>query len=112
MRRCAATNSGQRTTKTKRAKEKRKFYLPTPIYYTNGLPHIGHTYTTVVADTIRRYKRMNGYDVVMTTGTDEHGVNVERAAQKAGIPESEFVARMAEAWRSLWDELGVPADEF
>ena len=94
------------------AEAKPKFYLTTPIYYTNGLPHIGHTYTTVVADTIRRYKRMNGYDVVMTTGTDEHGVNVERAAQKAGIKESEFVARMAEAWRSLWDELDVPADEF
>jgi len=94
------------------AQAKPKFYLTTPIYYTNGLPHIGHTYTTVVADTIRRYKRMNGYDVVMTTGTDEHGVNVERAAQKAGIPESEFVAKMAEAWRSLWEELGVPADEF
>ena len=92
--------------------DKPKYYLTTPIYYTNGLPHIGHTYTTVVADTIRRYKRMNGYEVVMTTGTDEHGVNVERAAQKAGIPESEFVAKMAEAWRSLWDELGVPADEF
>ena len=60
-----------------------KFYLTTPIYYTNGLPHIGHTYTTVVADTIRRYKRMRGYEVVMTTGTDEHGVNVERAATKA-----------------------------
>jgi len=94
------------------AQAKPKFYLTTPIYYTNGLPHIGHTYTTVVADTIRRYKRMNGYEVVMTTGTDEHGVNVERAAQKAGIKESEFVAKMAEAWRSLWDELGVPADEF
>jgi methionyl-tRNA synthetase len=94
------------------AQTKPKFYLTTPIYYTNGLPHIGHTYTTVVADSIRRYKRMNGYEVVMTTGTDEHGVNVERAAQKAGIPESEFVARMADAWRSLWDELGVPADEF
>jgi methionyl-tRNA synthetase len=91
---------------------KRKFYLTTPIYYTNGLPHIGHTYTTVVADTVRRYKRMNGYEVVMTTGTDEHGVNVERAAQQAGIPESEFVAKMAETWRALWDELGVPADEF
>jgi methionyl-tRNA synthetase len=94
------------------ADAKPKFYLTTPIYYTNGLPHIGHTYTTVVADTIRRYKRMNGYEVVMTTGTDEHGVNVERAAQKAGVKESEFVAKMAEAWRSLWDELGVPADEF
>ncbi len=92
--------------------EKPKFYLTTPIYYTNGLPHIGHTYTTVVADAIRRYKRMRGYEVVMTTGTDEHGVNVERAAQKAGIPESEFVARMAAAWKALWDDLGIPADEF
>ena len=92
--------------------KKQKFYLTTPIYYTNGLPHIGHTYTTVVADVIRRYKRMRGYDVVMTTGTDEHGVNVERAAKKAGVPESEFVAKMADAWRALWDELGIPADEF
>jgi methionyl-tRNA synthetase len=91
---------------------KEKFYLTTPIYYTNGLPHIGHTYTTVVCDTVRRYKRMRGYDVVMTTGTDEHGVNVERAAKKAGIPESEFVANMAEAWRALWEELGIAADEF
>src|SRR5579864_2867360 len=94
------------------ANAKPKFYLTTPIYYTNGLPHIGHTYTTVVADTVRRFKRMQGYEVVMTTGTDEHGVNVERAAQKAGVAESEFVARMAEAWRGLWEELGVPADEF
>jgi len=91
---------------------KQKFYLTTPIYYTNGLPHIGHTYTTVVADVIRRYKRMRGYEVVMTTGTDEHGVNVERAAKKAGVPESEFVAKMADAWRALWDELGLPAEEF
>jgi methionyl-tRNA synthetase len=91
---------------------KQKFYLTTPIYYTNGLPHIGHTYTTVVADVIRRYKRMRGYEVVMTTGTDEHGVNVERAAKKSGVPESEFVAKMADAWRALWDELGIPADEF
>jgi len=92
--------------------EKPKFYLTTPIYYTNGLPHIGHVYTTIVADTIRRFKRMRGYDVVMTTGTDEHGVNVERAAKKAEIPESEFVARMADAWRSLWEELGIASDEF
>jgi methionyl-tRNA synthetase len=94
------------------AEPKEKFYITTPIYYTNGLPHIGHTYTTVVADVLRRYKKMRGYDVVMTTGTDEHGVNVERAAKKAGIPESEFVARMADAWRVLWDELGLTADEF
>jgi methionyl-tRNA synthetase len=94
------------------AEKKEKFYITTPIYYTNGLPHIGHTYTTIVADVLRRYKRMRGYEAVMTTGTDEHGVNVERAAQRAGIPESEFVARMADAWRALWDELGLTADEF
>ncbi len=91
---------------------KEKYYLTTPIYYTNGLPHIGHTYSTIVCDTIRRYKRMRGFDVVMTTGTDEHGVNVERSAKKAGIPESEFVAKMAAQWKALWDELGVQGDEF
>jgi methionyl-tRNA synthetase len=91
---------------------KPKYYLTTPIYYTNGLPHIGHTYSTIVCDTIRRFKRMRGYDVVMTTGTDEHGVNVERSAKKAGVPESEFVAKMAAEWRALWDELGVQGDEF
>ena len=91
---------------------KPKYYITTPIYYTNGLPHIGHTYSTIVCDTIRRYKRMRGYDVVMATGTDEHGVNVERSAKKAGVPESEFVAGMAAEWRSLWDELGVQGDVF
>ena len=92
--------------------EKPKFYLTTPIYYTNGLPHIGHTYSTIVCDAIRRYKRMLGYDVVMTTGTDEHGVNVERSAKKAGVPESEFVAKMAAEWRAIWDEFGIQGDEF
>src|ERR1700687_1514943 len=89
-----------------------KYYLTTPIYYTNGLPHIGHTYSTIVCDTIRRYKRMMGYDVVMTTGTDEHGVNVERSARKAGVAESEFVAKMAAEWRATWDEFGIQGDEF
>jgi methionyl-tRNA synthetase len=92
--------------------DKPKYYLTTPIYYTNGLPHIGHTYSTIVCDTVRRYKRMRGYDVVMTSGTDEHGVNVERAAKKAGLAESEFVAKMAVEWKALWDELGIPSDEF
>ncbi|PWT92819.1 MAG: methionine--tRNA ligase [Proteobacteria bacterium] len=92
--------------------ERPKYYLTTPIYYTNGLPHIGHTYSTIVCDTVRRYKRMRGYDVVMTTGTDEHGVNVERSAKKAEMSESEFVAKMAAEWRKLWDELGIQGDEF
>src|SRR5499427_11022102 len=102
----------RRAKQTNMSPGKPKFYLTTPIYYTNGLPHIGHTYTTVVADTIRRYKRMRGYEVVMTTGTDEHGVNVERAAKKAGISETEFVAKMAAEWRVLSDQLGLTADEF
>ncbi len=91
---------------------KPKFYLTTPIYYTNGLPHIGHTYSTIVCDAIRRYKRMLGYEVVLTTGTDEHGVNVERSAKKAGMPESEFVAKMAAEWKAIWDEFGIQGDEF
>jgi methionyl-tRNA synthetase len=90
----------------------KKYYLTTPIYYTNGLPHIGHTYSTIVCDAIRRYKRMLGYEVILTTGTDEHGVNVERSAKKAGMPESEFVAKMAGEWKALWDELGLQGDEF
>src|SRR5262249_14716811 len=101
----------QRSTKNSMP-DKPKYYLTTPIYYTNGLPHIGHVYTTIVCDTVRRFKRMKGFDVVMTTGTDEHGGKVERAAQKAGIPESEFVAGMAETWKALWEELDIAADEF
>jgi methionyl-tRNA synthetase len=92
--------------------DKPKYYLTTPIYYTNGLPHIGHTYSTIVCDTIRRYKKMRGYDAIMTTGTDEHGVNVERSAKKAGVSETEFVAKMAAEWKALWDELGIQGDEF
>ena len=56
-----------------------KYYLTTPIYYVNAAPHIGHAYTTLAADTIKRLKRMQGFEVILATGTDEHGVNVERA---------------------------------
>ena len=95
---------------TPRAKP--KYYLTTPLYYTNGMPHIGHTYSTIVADVIRRYKRMRGFDVFMTTGADEHGVNVERSAQKAGKSPQEFSTEIAVQWRQLWDDLGIPGDEF
>ncbi len=95
---------------TPRAKP--KYYLTTPLYYTNGMPHIGHTYSTIVADVIRRYKRMRGFDAFMTTGADEHGVNVERSAQKAGKSPQEFSTEIAVQWRQLWDDLGIPGDEF
>ena len=62
--------------------DKPKFYLTTPIYYANSRPHVGSAYTTIVCDVIARYKRMCGYDVAYLTGTDEHGVNIERAAEK------------------------------
>jgi methionyl-tRNA synthetase len=93
-------------------RDKSKYYLTTPIYYTNGLPHIGHTYSTIVCDTIRRYKRMRGYDVVMTTGTDEHGINVERSAAKAGRSPQDFVDEMAAEWRRTWEDFGIQGDEF
>jgi methionyl-tRNA synthetase len=95
---------------TPRAKP--KYYLTTPLYYTNGMPHIGHTYSTIVADTIRRYKRMRGFDVCMTTGADEHGVNVERSAQKAGKSPQQYSTEIAVQWKQLWDDLGIPGDEF
>ena len=63
---------------------KPKYYLTTPIYYANSRPHVGSAYTTIVCDVIARYKRMCGYDVAYLTGTDEHGVNIERAAEKQG----------------------------
>jgi methionyl-tRNA synthetase len=94
------------------SRAKPKYYLTTPLYYTNGLPHIGHTYSTIVADVIRRYKRMRGFDVVMTTGADEHGVNVERSAKKAGKTPQEFSTAIAAQWKKLWDDLDIAGEEF
>jgi methionyl-tRNA synthetase len=91
---------------------KPKFYITTPIYYVNARPHLGHTYTTVVADTISRYKRMCGYDVVLLTGTDEHGQKVERAAKAAHTTPLEFADRISAEYRALWQELDLPVDRF
>ncbi|HLJ18098.1 MAG TPA: methionine--tRNA ligase, partial [Bryobacteraceae bacterium] len=89
-----------------------KYYLTTPIYYTNGAPHIGHAYATMACDTVRRFKRLQGYEVVLTTGTDEHGVNVERSAKAAGKNPKEFVDTIVKEWRRHWDELKIQGDEF
>ncbi|MDP9171043.1 MAG: methionine--tRNA ligase, partial [Acidobacteriota bacterium] len=89
-----------------------KYYLTTPIYYVNAAPHIGHTYTTLAADTIKRLKRMQGYDVVLTTGTDEHGQKVERSAQAAGMTPEEFTAIVSNEYRALWDRIGIQYDHF
>lgn len=91
---------------------KPKFYITTPIYYVNARPHLGHTYTTIVADTIARYKRMRGYDVLLLTGTDEHGQKVERSAKAAGIAPQLFVDQISSEYRRLWDELGLQVNRF
>jgi methionyl-tRNA synthetase len=87
-----------------------KYYLTTPIYYVNAAPHIGHAYTTIVADTIKRLKRMQGYDVVLTTGTDEHGQKIERAAKAVGKSEQEFIDVIANEFREQWKTLNLSID--
>jgi methionyl-tRNA synthetase len=89
-----------------------KFYLTTPIYYVNDLPHIGHIYTTVVADVVARYKRLAGYEVYFLTGTDEHGQNVERAAQRQGIPPKQLADQVVGRYHELWQTLGITHDDF
>ena len=89
-----------------------KYYLTTPIYYVNATPHIGHAYTTLVADTVKRFRRMLGDEVYLTTGTDEHGTNVERSARRAGWEPKQFADRVSTAFRREWDELGFEYDFF
>jgi methionyl-tRNA synthetase len=91
---------------------KKKYYLTTPIYYVNAAPHIGHAYTTIVADAIRRFKRMQGYEAVLTTGTDEHGQKVERAATAAGKSPKEFTDVISDEFRRQWKTLGLAIDRF
>ena len=92
--------------------DKPKYYLTTPIYYANSRPHVGSAYTTIVCDVIARYKRMCGYDVAYLTGTDEHGVNIERAAEKLGITPQELVDRNQQIFRDLWKLLGIEYTDF
>lgn len=89
-----------------------RFYITTPIYYINAEPHLGHAYTTMVADAIARSRRLMGDDVFFLTGTDEHGQKVERAAQKAGIDTPEFADRTAAKYRELFAALNISNDDF
>ena len=91
---------------------KPKYYLTTPIYYANSRPHVGSAYTTIVCDVIARYKRMCGFDVAYLTGTDEHGVNIERAAEKLGISPADLVDRNQQIFRDLWKLLGISYTDF
>src|SRR5215471_9187898 len=87
-----------------------KYYLTTPLYYVNAAPHIGHTYCTMAAETIARFKRMQGYDAIMFTGTDEHGQKVERSAQAAGKTPEEFTDTISAEFRAQWERLNIRVD--
>ena len=89
-----------------------KFYLTTPLYYVNAAPHLGHAYSTIAADTIRRYRKMRGYDAFLLTGTDEHGQKVERAARTAGVSPQEFTDQVSSLFREQWRHLNVEFDSF
>ena len=81
---------------------KKTFYISTPIYYVNGLPHKGHSYTTIAADCLSRHKRSRGYDVFFLTGTDEHGQKVLKVAQEKGLTPIEFADSMIPYFKEAW----------
>ncbi len=90
----------------------KKFYLTTPIYYVNARPHIGHAYSTIVADVIARRHRLLGEDVFFLTGTDEHGQKIERSAAAAGIPPQQFADQVSKTFSDLWKRMGITNDDF
>ncbi len=89
-----------------------RFYITTPIYYVNDHPHIGHIYTTLVADTVARYRRSKGDEVYFLTGTDEHGQNIERAAEKRGIAPLQLADEVVSRYHSLWQDFSISHDDF
>lgn len=88
------------------------FYVTTPIYYVNDVPHIGHAYTTIAADVLARYKRMSGQKVFFLTGTDEHGLKVEKAAQETGETPIALADRVVRRFQMLWQKLNISNDDF
>ncbi|MDD7045247.1 MAG: methionine--tRNA ligase [Peptoniphilaceae bacterium] len=92
--------------------KKEPYYITTPIYYPNSNLHIGNTYTSVIADVLKRYKNLQGYDAFLTTGTDEHGQKIMRTAQAAGKTPQEFVDKIADETKALWEKLEIDYDRF
>lgn len=92
--------------------EKKNFYLTTPIYYPNSNLHLGHTYTTIVADVLKKYKQAQGFDVFFTTGTDEHGQKLQESAIKAGKAPLEYIDPIVESAKELWRTLDIDFDAF
>ena len=92
--------------------EKEKFYITTPIYYPSGNPHIGHCYTTVACDSIARYRRLQGRDVMFLTGTDEHGLKIEQKAAEEGVTPKQYVDKVVEKFKSLWQYMNISYDRY
>ncbi|MBA2176980.1 methionine--tRNA ligase [Halobacillus locisalis] len=92
--------------------EKNTFYITTPIYYPSGNLHIGHAYTTVAGDAMARYKRLQGYEVMYLTGTDEHGQKIQRKAEEKGVKPQEYVDEIVSGINQLWDKLDISYDDF
>jgi methionyl-tRNA synthetase len=88
------------------------FYITTPIYYPNDVPHIGHAYTSVAADLVARYHRLRGEEVLHLTGTDEHGLKLQRAAEAAGVDPQTWVDEMAPRWKDVWAKLDIAYDDY
>ncbi len=94
------------------SEQKEKFYITTPIYYPSGNPHIGHCYTTVACDSIARYKRLQGKDVMFLTGTDEHGLKIEQKAAEKGITPKEYVDEKVAVFKKLWEYMNISYDRY
>ena len=92
--------------------KKKPFYITTPIYYPSGNPHIGHCYTTVACDSIARYRRMQGFDVMFLTGTDEHGLKIEQKAAEKGITPKQYVDEIVEVFKKLWSFMNISYDRY
>ena len=92
--------------------DRKKYYITTAIAYTSGKPHIGNTYEAVLADSIARFKRQQGYDVFFQTGTDEHGQKIELKAEEAGVSCKEFVDKVSGEIKNIWDLMGTSYDKF
>lgn len=92
--------------------KKKKFYVTTPIYYPSDNLHIGHAYTTIIADCIARYKRLRGYDVRFLTGTDEHGEKIERVAVEKGVTPIQYTDMIVANIKELWKDLRISNDSF
>ena len=92
--------------------EKPAYYITTPIYYPSAKLHIGHTYCTSIADSMARFKRLDGYDVFFLTGSDEHGQKIEQKAEEAGVTPIQYVDKIVALFKQLWKELNISNDDF